>query len=302
MSLKITFDACIADSIHVSVQRSRPRFDYHLHECGLEKLIKDASMQQKEEFRTVGELVLQASLARYIHQRWKPETPLCYHGAIRIRAMYVFVGAMLAALGYTYTLEWFLATFGLIIDGASAAYDIYQEDLELKLSMKSRSSDIERPSRKRPKLAHFAKVTAPFGKLNATPCGIGPFVNPPLPKVLDQIDILSIFGQPPADTLSISANTKTYPSLVPRFSLSGLRGQARDVIAGIAAFGRREVAAFQAAAFPEGTSIIPHFLQAFCQGFTSALTVDPGNTPSPTAPPSPTTPSSPVLHQSGAFP
>ncbi|KAJ7120948.1 hypothetical protein C8R44DRAFT_877264 [Mycena epipterygia] len=209
-----------------------------------------------------------------------------------LEAMFLFVGAIFVALGSSYTFDWFLGAFGPIIDGASDVYYTYQEEKESTLSTKRRFAGKDSSTSKRIRLAHsdlkvthFTKVKAVFGNLDTTP-GTSPFINTTLPRILDQIDILSIFKQPPADTPPIAANT-IHPSLVPRFSFSDLRGQARVVIAGIAAFSRREVAAFQAAAFPEGTSIIPHLPQAFYQGFMSALMVDPGNIPLPTTPSSP---------------
>ncbi|KAJ6591174.1 hypothetical protein DFH09DRAFT_195471 [Mycena vulgaris] len=327
-------DSRINNAISFAAQRSQPRFEHYF----LGSRIQRASVENLAGFCLEGEIALMACFAQYVHRRCTSKTGSTFYGTLRTRVlcpetyelilaqarpecklsralcseyMLLFVGALLATRGSASTYDWFIATFGPILDDVFVAYDAYQAVSYSRTSTNSnkrKSEDGEDSDAKRVKYTHsernrcliLAQAIAIFSELELvttsalSPVGsssqastdlISPNATLDPPQLLDQIN--TIF-RPAIDT-AFSTTPRSFAAPLSTFSTFA-QSQARDLMAGVAAFAGREVEAYNRTA--GGKSILSLPL-AFYDGFMSALVVDAQSLPQTATPSEPLHPSAP---------
>ncbi|KAJ7451623.1 hypothetical protein FB451DRAFT_1283814 [Mycena latifolia] len=323
-----TLDVYITDSIRASVQRSQPRFNHYLQKHGLACRIKEASPEELQRFWHTGEVALLSCLSQYTHQRWTPETRSGYHGTIKTRVLcpetygailtyarskgcnlgntacstdtlHLFVGVLQTTLGLSSTFDWFLATFGPILDDVSVAYDTYHIVSESTSCSKKRcSSDGEVLGAKRVKTTHShfhrskailleleSTLSSPIPLSSAVQATSVPKATVNTPRLLDTLDISSLF-RPAVDTVISTPLLSLPAATTPLTSLSYFstiaQEHAHELTAGVSAFTQREVEAFNRAARGKTIFSIP---MAFYEGFVSALSANADSLASTTSTP-----------------
>ncbi|KAJ7704305.1 hypothetical protein B0H17DRAFT_1039218 [Mycena rosella] len=326
----LSLDTRMNAAIRLAVQRSRPRFEHYLDTLKLAQCIEGASAEKIQGYCFAGEVVVLSCVARYLHQRSNPDTRVEYPKTIRTRVLspptyelliararkldlkiapgeysdvlLMFIGALLAKLGFLATYEWFVDTFGPIIDDTTIAYNNYQAPRELPIptSQKRACPDDEESPSKRVKLSQSKRKELHFTKVKTIFRGLGSLVAPTSSLddkattthyFIDNIDLSPLFRDP-TDTntstaLSIILATSTVPpSLADRLShfAAVAQDQTRDLMAGVTAYTKREVEAFRRAAGGRSLFSLP---KAFYQEFSSGLS---GTSRKPTTSSPPTTP------------